>query len=157
MKRTLATSVVLCAVVVGLGIVPRAHALNHKCSNATLQGSFGYTATGTLLPTGAPPPFAGPFAEVGRQTFNGSGETSGSATLSANGNTQKVTVSGTYTVNPDCTGSMILNVAPLGVTSHLDFVIDNDGLQIRTISTDAGIAVETRVYTKQFPGDWQQD
>ncbi len=157
MKRTLATSVFLCAVALALGIVPRAYAVNHKCSNASLQGSYGYTATGTLLPTGAPPPFAGPFAEVGRQTFNGSGDTSGAATLSANGNTQKVTVSGTYTVNPDCTGSMTLNVAPLGVTSHLDFVIDNDSLQIRTISTDPSIAVETRVYTRQFSGEGWQD
>lgn len=156
MKRTLAASVILFASAFGLGIVPRAHAINHKCSNANLQGSYGYTATGTLLPTGAPPPFAGPFAEVGRQTFDGNGNTSGAGTLSANGNPQKVTVSGTYTVNPDCTGSMTLNVAPLGLTSHLDFVIDNDGLQIRTISTDPGVAVETRVYTRQFSGDGQQ-
>jgi hypothetical protein len=155
MKRTLAASVILFAAAFTLGIVPRAHAIDHKCSNATLQGSYGYTATGTLLPAGAPPPFAGPFGEVGRQTFDGNGNTSGTATLSANGNSANITVTGTYTVNPDCTGSMTVNVAPLGVTTHADFVIDNDGLQIRTISTDVG-TVETRVYTKQFRGDGPQ-
>jgi len=139
-----------------LGYVPQAHAVNHKCSVATLQGGFGYTATGTLLPSAVPPPFAGPFGEVGRQTFDGKGNTSGTATLSANGNSAKITVSGTYTVNPDCTGSMTVNVAPLGITTNADFVIANDGLQIRTISTDAG-TVETRVYTKQFQGDGSQD
>ncbi|MDX6460522.1 MAG: hypothetical protein QOE55_4219 [Acidobacteriaceae bacterium] len=131
-----------------LGIVPMAQATEHReCSNATLQGSFGYTATGTLL--SAPPPFAGPFGEVGRQTFDGSGNTDATATLSANGNILKVTIQGTYIVNPDCTGSFTLNVAPLGVTAHADFVIDDDGVEIRVISTDP-VAVETRVYRKQF-------
>jgi hypothetical protein len=131
-----------------LGIVPMAQATEHReCSNATLQGSFGYTATGTLL--SAPPPFAGPFGEVGRQTFDGSGNTDATATLSANGNILKVTIQGTYIVNPDCTGSFTLNVSPLGVTAHADFVIDDDGVEIRVISTDP-VAVETRVYRKQF-------
>ena len=57
-----------------------------ECSNATLRGSFGYTSTGTLLPAYVPPPYAGPFAEVGRQTFDGKGNTDATGTLSANGN-----------------------------------------------------------------------
>lgn len=129
-------------------IVPMAQANEHReCSNATLQGSFGYTATGTLL--SVPPPFAGPFGEVGRQTFDGRGNTDATATLSANGNIIKVTIEGTYMVNEDCTGSFTLNVSPLGVTAHADFVIDDDGLEIRAIATDTG-TVETRVYRKQF-------
>lgn len=119
-----------------------------KCSNATLQGSFGYNSTGTLLDTYVPPPFAGPFAEVGRQTFDGNGNTAATATLSANGNINKVTIQGTYTVNPDCTGSMTLNVAPLDATVHADFVIDDDGSELRVIGTDSGV-VESRVYKKQ--------
>jgi hypothetical protein len=46
------------------------------------------TSTGTLLDSYVPPPFAGPFAEVGRQTFDGKGNTNATATLSANGNTR---------------------------------------------------------------------
>ena len=121
-----------------------------ECSNATLQGSFGYTSTGTLLDAYAPPPFAGPFAEVGRQTFDGKGKTDATATLSANGNTSKATIEGTYTVNPDCTGSLTLNVSPLGVTVHADFVIGDDGAELRAIGSDSGV-VESRVYSKQFP------
>ena len=41
------------------------------CSNATLSGNFGYTSTGTLLDSYVPAPYAGPFGEVGRQTFDG--------------------------------------------------------------------------------------
>jgi hypothetical protein len=122
-----------------------------ECSIATLHGGFGYTSTGTLLDTYVPPPLAGPFAEVGRQTFDGKGNTEGTATLSANGNINKVTIEGTYTVNADCTGSMTLNVSPLGVTVHADFVIEDDGAELRAIVTDSGL-VESRVYKKQFRG-----
>ena len=89
MKRTIAptTLVIVFATVFVLGIVPRAQADEDKeCSNATLQGSFGYTQLGTLLPASAPPPFAGPYAEVGRQTFDGKGNTEATGSLSANGN-----------------------------------------------------------------------
>jgi len=55
-------------------------------------------------------------------------------------------------VNPDCTGSMTLFVSPIGATVHIDFVMDKNGTEIRTIGTDPG-AVETRVYRKQFTGD----
>ena len=154
MKRTIAptTLVIVFATAFVLGIVPRAQAgENKECSNATLQGSFGYTATGTLLPAAVPPPFVGPFGEVGRQTFDGNGNTAATATINANGNIINVTIQGTYTVNPDCTGSMTRNVSPLGVTAHDDFVIDDDGVEFRTIATDPG-AIETYVYRKQFRG-----
>jgi hypothetical protein len=131
-----------------LGNVPTAQADEHReCSNASLQGSFGFTSTGTLL--ALPPPLAGPFGEIGRQTFDGQGNTEATATLSANGNINRVTIQGTYVVNPDCTGSMTLFISPLGVTAHLDFVIDDDGAELRAIATGAG-TIETRVYRQQF-------
>jgi hypothetical protein len=120
-----------------------------ECSKATLWGSFGYTSTGTLLDSYVPPPFAGPFGEVGRQTFDGRGNTSATATTSSNGNIAPVTIEGTYTVNPNCTGTMTVNVSQFDSTVHADFVIDNDGAELRAIGTDAGL-IETRVYHKQF-------
>jgi hypothetical protein len=153
MKRAIAPTVlaVVFTTVFALGIVSRAQADQDKeCSNATLQGSFGFTSTGTLL--ALPPPSAGPFAEIGRQTFDGTGDnTEGTATLSANGNINHVTFSGTYVVNPDCTGSMTLFVLPLGRTITLEFVVDDDGAELRALltSTPSG-NTESRVYTKQF-------
>ena len=139
-------------IVLILGTVSRAQAAEGGgCSNASLRGSFGFTSTGTLL--ALPPPLAGPFAEVGRQSFDGNGNTEGTATVSANGNIFGVTVSGTYVVNPACTGSMTLNVSfPDGsqATVHADFVID-DGSEVRSIGTDQGV-VESRVYKKQLRG-----
>jgi hypothetical protein len=121
------------------------------CSNATLRGSFGYTSTGTLLDSFVPPPFAGPFGEIGRQTFDGKGNTNATATVSSNGNISTVGVNGTYTVNSDCTGSMTLNIPDFGATVHANFVIDDGATELRAIGTDAGV-IETRVYKKQCRG-----
>src|SRR5262245_9750571 len=153
MNRTVAsTTLVVFTMAFVLGIPLRAQVSEHPgehrgCSNASLQGSFGFTAQGTLL--ALPPPFAGPFAEVGRQTFDGKGNTDATGTLSGNGNIFRVTVQGTYDVNPDCTGSMTLYILPFAVTATFDFVIDDDGAELRAIAADAG-AVESRVYRKQF-------
>ena len=151
MKRTVApmTVVAVFATVFALGILPKAWADDHRgCSDATLHGSFGFTSAGTLLALG--PPFDGPFAEIGRQTFDGRGNTDATATLSANGNIFRVTVQGTYVVNPDCTGSMTFYISPFGTRATADFVIDDDGAELRAIVTEAG-AIESRVYKKQFP------
>lgn len=154
MKRNIASSIlgVVFVAVFALGIAPGVNA-QEACSNATLHGSFGYTSTGALLPAYVAPydNLAGPFAEVGRQTFDGKGNTKATATLTANGNpSQGVAIYGTYVVNPDCTGSMTLNVPSLGAVVHADFVVDDKGTEIRAIVTDANV-IESRVYRKQFP------
>ena len=46
---------------------------------------------------------------------------------------------------------MTLVVSPFGTTVNADFVIDDDGAELRAIITDAG-AIESRVFKKQFPG-----
>ena len=105
----------------------------------------------TPSPPAGPPARDAEFTEIGRQTFDGRGNTDATATLSANGNiVSGVTLQGTYQVNWDCTGSMTLFVSPIGITSHADFVIDDNGEELRAIITDAGI-VEGRIYKKQFP------
>jgi hypothetical protein len=154
MKRVLLRCQVACLLAVSVfyaqSVVAQEESAKVKeCSKATLWGSFGYTSTGTLLDSYVPPPFAGPFGEVGRQTFDGKGHTDATATTSSNGNIAKVTIEGTYTVNPDCTGSMTLNVSPFDSTVHADFVIGDDGAELRAIGSDSGV-VETRVYSKQF-------
>ncbi|MEP7272902.1 MAG: hypothetical protein ABI882_15480 [Acidobacteriota bacterium] len=170
MKRSIAPTVLVFsfATVFVLAILPRAEAQTeqqvsgsiaqpNECSNRSLRGSFGFTSVGNLLEAGGfPPAVVGPFAEVGRQTFNGRGKTQGTATLSANGNILKVTFAGTYEVKPDCTGSMTFLVDPLGPPAvTADFVIDDDGAELRVILTGTG-AVESRIYKKQFSPQWKE-
>ena len=136
MRRTIAPTalVFVLATVFVVGVAPTAQADDHKdCSAASLQGSFGFTSTGNLL--AIPAPFAGTFAEIGRQTFDGNGNTEGTATATANGNLNHLTFKGTYVVNPDCTGSMTFHVDQLNATVTLDLVIDDDGAELRAIIT----------------------
>jgi len=124
--------------------VPSVEAQDHQCSNATLDGSFGFAGTGTIFN-----PSASLFAQVGRQTFDGNGNTGATATTSINGASFPVTIKGTYAVNPDCTGSLTLNVSPVDITVHANFVIASDGAEFQAIVTDSG-SVVTYVAKKEF-------
>ncbi len=49
-----------------------------------------------------------------------------------------------------------LYTAQFAAYSHADFVIDDDGAELRLIFTDSGV-VESRVYRKQFRGDHEDN
>jgi hypothetical protein len=85
MKRsTIAKTFTIAAVsALALGIAPTMSAADKGCSNASLQGTFAYTGTGFVV---TPTARAGPFAEVGTQTFDGNGATTTTFTASGNGN-----------------------------------------------------------------------
>lgn len=135
-----------------LGLAPTAKADDKGCSTASLIGTFGFTSSGFITP----PAVAGPFAGVGTQTFDGNGATTAAATQSQNGNIRQVTITGTYTVNSDCTGTLTLLASPGGFTSHFYFVIDDTGSELLAICTDPGVVL-TRVQRRQFPvTDWRR-
>jgi hypothetical protein len=130
-----------------------AQTVNKGCTNATLLGTFAYTVTGSIT---APPALAGPFASVGTQTFDGVGGFTAVATVSQNGMIVPVTIKGTYTVNPDCSGTFSGVISPVGITSHIFFVIDDDEAGFQALQTDSGVVV-SGVARRQFPvGDWRQ-
>jgi len=67
-----------------------------NCSNATLHGSYGLHATGTVIGVGD-------FAAVGRFTFDGNGNLTGKLFVRVAGNNAEPPVfSGSYSVSPDC-------------------------------------------------------
>jgi hypothetical protein len=153
MKRsTIAQTFTIAAVTaLALGIAPIAKADSNKgCSNATLKGTFAHTATGFVT---APPAMAGPLTGVGTDTFDGNGGATSTATLSLNGNIVPVTATGTYKVNPDCTGTYTFG-GPGGMT-HLVFVIADSGNEIDAICADPGLVLP-HVFKRQFPvSDWR--
>lgn len=132
MKRTSTILSISCALLV-LGIAPALLA-DEQCSLRSVAGDFGYTVTGTRLPLG-------PAASVGSVHFDRHGNLSGTQTLSLNGTiVQGEVLTGTFTVNSDCTGSSIIDVTntPFPRTSHLDVVWINSSSEFRAIFTDAG-------------------
>jgi hypothetical protein len=142
------TFTVAAVTALALGIAPTAKADDKGCSNASLQGTFAYTSTGTIT---APPDIAGPIGEVGTQTFDGVGGTTATATLSSNGTIVPLTITGTYAVNPDCTGTFTLQVSPFGITVNVFFVIDNTWNEFQAIETNPGFVI-TRIGRKLYPG-----
>jgi len=127
------------AAALALGSGPRAQAADNVCSNATLKGTFAFTSTGFITPP-APAP-AQPFAIVGTQTFDGNGDFTAAGTVSLNGKIMPVTLAGTYTVNPDCTGTFTAHISPVGITTNLFFVIDDNRKELQVIQTDSGVVV----------------
>ena len=141
------TSTIAVAAVLALAISPSAKADDKGCTNATLKGTFAHTASGFVI---APPAIAGPLAGAGIDTFDGKGGVKTSATLSLNGNIIPVIATGTYKVNPDCTGTYVIP----GTTLFL--VIADNGNEIHAICIDAGVVLN-HTFRRQFPvGDWRQ-
>jgi hypothetical protein len=148
MKRTTIAKTFTAIAVFALAIAPTAKAEDKGCSNNTLRGTYAYTSTGTVV---APPQIAGQAAEVGTQSFNGGGATTVTATLSSNGNfVQFNNVTGTYSVNSDCTGTFALQLAP-NFTLHVYFVIVDGGDGFQAIETEPGLVI-TRIGRRVFPG-----
>src|SRR6476661_5822949 len=91
MVRVLSAIAVLCA-----GMLVAGEHDNGQCSNATLKGSYGLHATGTI--TGV-----GDFAAVGQFTFDGNGNLTGKLFVRVAGNNMEPPAfTGTYSVSPDC-------------------------------------------------------
>ena len=101
---------------------------------------------------------AGPTAIVNVLNFDGNGAvTSAVGSSSQNGSIGQLTETGTYTVNPDCTGTYQALLAPAGFTAHYLFVIDSDLNQIEIICTDSGV-VFSGTARRQFPvDDWRNN
>jgi len=150
MKRSTIAQAWTIAAIAALALIaaPASSAAEKGCTNANMQGTFAYTGTGFIT---APPEFAGPFAETGTQYFDGRGTTTASVMSSQNGNILPLNITGTYTVNSDCTGTFTLQVAPINITVHVFFVIDTSGDGFQAIETEPGLVI-TRIGRKLFPG-----
>ena len=148
--RTLAVALA----VVALGIAPAAKAADKGCSNASLEGTFAFSSTGYII--AAPiPPIIGPYAEVGTQTFDGRGGVTFASNVSQNGNASSGPATGSYTVNPDCTGTFTQGTPMF--TAHFSFVLEDSTNGFRAICLDPGTAI-TRIGRRQFPvGDWRNE
>lgn len=108
-----------------------------SCTNASLQGTYGFIARGTTL-ADSPLPSAlqGPFASGGVSTFDGQGHFVLTSTSSFNGVIQPVAVNGTYQVNGDCSYT---SQAENGVTFRA--VIIDDGREVLILQTTPAVVI----------------
>ncbi|HUA20023.1 MAG TPA: hypothetical protein VMB25_14845 [Bryobacteraceae bacterium] len=136
-------------VALALCITPAGKAAdNVGCSVGSLYGTFADKDTGVIItgPNTAPLPFAG----VNAITFDGSGNMTATGFGTVGGSGAPQTESGTYTVNPDCTGTYTVTINPGAITVHAFFVIDDGLNELQIIITDPGNVI-TCVARRQFP------
>ena len=122
------------------------------CSVATLRGAYIYAQDGFVI-AGATASDRTPFAQAGREIFKGDGTMSGVATENFNGSVSHVTYAGTYTVGPDCTGTVTFT-DDNQVVSHYDIAVEDGGAEFGFVQTDANIvtaAFERRRTASQGP------
>jgi hypothetical protein len=118
-----------------------------SCSNRTLSGDYGSSTQGVLLPNPDLPPEL-PFTSVGVTHFDGKGNFTGSEHTVVNGAQQGVgwtTNSGTYTVNSDCTGIMVLTTPNSPIPLNIFLVIVRHGTEYRSILGDRGALASTGI------------
>jgi hypothetical protein len=145
----------------------RAYADDYGCTVANVAGSYGVYAFGTNLSGNAGGFPAGPAATSGKAEFDGQGNFSFVASASFDGIiSQGVTGQGTYAVNPDCTGTVVIppvisstgTVLVPGLTSSIVFVDNRNeiygvhttaGITANIIHTTAGITAN--IIYKQLP------
>jgi len=107
------------------------------CSVASLKGAYIYAQDGFNI-SGETASQRTPFAQSGREIFNGDGTMSGVGTGNFNGLVAHLTYSGTYTVGADCTGSVTFTDNG-GTVSHFDIAIEDGGAEFGFVQTDANI------------------
>ncbi len=158
MKRQLARRAlqVTCLAVLVLGIAP---AEAQKCSLAGTVGDWAYTYTGTIFTPNGPLPAAA----VGHFHSDTAGNVTGSQARSVAGSPGLEDISGTVSVNKDCTASATVDVFVNGQLQRaavLAVVYDNNMNHARAIFQSLTLPNGTNVpvvitidYTRLFPRD----
>jgi hypothetical protein len=108
------------------------------CSNSTIQGTYAFTIHGQVfLPHGSTLLIDG----LAKTTFDGNGNLTQLDAIAVNGNVAPGWASntGTYSVNPDCTGTFTVtngNQPPV----HLQMIVAQSGNTIHDMVIDPGFA-----------------
>jgi hypothetical protein len=159
MTRRITPSVLLTtclALVFSVAVAPLQAEASH-CSTAAAAGKWAYTYTGTIFtPNG--PLLA---ASVGHFIGDSAGNITGSQARSVSGNSGVEDISGTVSVNKDCTATASVDVLVNGQlqrTTVLAVVYDNNMNHARAIfqtvtlpdSTNLPVVI-TADYTRLFP------
>jgi hypothetical protein len=118
------------------------------CSNSTITGAYAFSLHGhVFLPDGSSLLIEG----LAKQTYDGKGSLTQVDAVATNGNLAPGwrPGTGTYSVNPDCTGSLTL-VVPGMPDLHLQFIVSQSGNTIRQVVIDPGFSTTSegqRVHT----------
>lgn len=134
-----------------LALVVSSTLMSHAstCSNSTIRGSYAFTIHGQVfLPNGSTLLIDG----LAKTTFDGNGNLTQLDAIAVNGNVAPGWASntGTYSVNPDCTGSFTVtngNQPPV----HLQMIVAQSGNTIHDMVIDPGFATTAEAERVRLP------
>jgi hypothetical protein len=108
------------------------------CSDSTLRGSYAFTIHGSIILPDGPTLLVDGLA---KQTFDGNGNFTQVDAVAVGGNLPPGwrPGSGTYSLNPDCTGSQTI-VIPGNPDVHLQLIVAQSGNTIHQVVIDPGVA-----------------
>ena len=123
----------------GLAALSTLTAYARPCSNRTLKGTYANSLHGLIFIPGGSSPLV--IAGVVKATYDGNGTFTQVDAVSDNGGgvTGWRPGSGTYSVNPDCTGTATI-VIPGMPDLHLQFVVSPSGNTMHFVVIDPGLA-----------------
>jgi hypothetical protein len=108
--------------------------LDNGCNVATLNGFYVFTTDGFNVTTNTK------FTQSGYEIYRGNGTMSGFFTGSDNGViSRNIRYTGTYTLNPDCSGTLTTRDEGSNVDLHFDQFVMPSGKEFSWIQTDEGI------------------
>lgn len=130
------------------GLLTAGEGEGRGCSLATLKGTFGSIVTGTR-PSGPPPAPLEQMIGVVLTRFDGLGNLTSTDNIhgSISGLAPDRPVTGTYTVNEDCTGTMT-RVSAGAPSLELRFVLVDKGREIRTAVMSPATVMVTSIGRK---------
>ena len=122
-----------------------------ECSNRTLRGEYGFLVSGIR---GTGPTTTESFVGVGLRAYDGRGGLADKATFHGQitgiqGGEGVDPVSGTYEVNPDCTGTSTVLIPNLPFPIVSTFVIVRSGEQVKEIVVSPPPNVVTAVFDRK--------
>ncbi len=107
-----------------------------QCSDATVTGKYGFVVSG-FAKNAQPVVFAGYLKADGKGTFKATESGSVGGTIITN-----TPVTGTYSINADCTGSAVTKTNK--AVNHFNLVVVSGGKSVQTVNADAGnVEIET--------------
>jgi hypothetical protein len=149
MKNNSITIMLCCLLALGASAVAQSTKPESRaghCSNRSLSGTYGYSAQGQVLPA---PGLAFLFGSTGMATFDGTGNVSWLEHTVIGGAQQGAdwtpSTSGTYTVNSDCTGTMVVITPNSPVPLNIFISLVQQGKQFYSVVNGNAI---TGVWTR---------
>lgn len=109
---------------------------DEPCSLATLSGMYLFAQEGFSV-TGPDAGSRQPVAQAGWESYDGRGHARGVYTYSDNGEISRGTYTAVYTMEPDCTGTLV-TTEPDGTVSNYDIFAVPGGDEFVWIQTDEG-------------------